>query len=202
VVTLAVTILRLAGELLGWSPALFSRSVGGGGAVVGIIWLVPIFAAYFGYRLGSDIAERPALGRAIGWDLAAVTALAAFLAVGFSRPVASISQFVAIGLGSWVAIAIASRGWPQLVGVMIRYGLLARIPVVAVILLGILGDWKTHYDTPPAGLPEMGTLARWTAIGIIPQLTLWMAITVVLGLLVAAPAAALTRKADPQAAAA
>ena len=37
----------------------------------------------------------------------------------------------------------------------------------------------------------MGTIARWIAIGMIPQLTLWMAVTVVLGLLLAAPAAAL-----------
>ena len=66
-----------------------------------------------------------------------------------------------------------------------------------VVLLGILGDWKTHYDTPPPGLPEMGTLARWVAIGVIPQLTLWVAVTVVLGLLVAVPAA-MARLRNPQ----
>jgi len=48
----------------------------------------------------------------------------------------------------------------------------------------------------------MGPFARWIAIGVIPQLTLWMAVTVVLGLLVAAPVAALVRKVRPHAAAA
>jgi hypothetical protein len=37
----------------------------------------------------------------------------------------------------------------------------------------------------------MGTVARWLSIGVIPQLTLWMAVTTVLGVLVAVSAAAL-----------
>jgi len=192
-VTLAVTVLRVAGELLDWTPALFNRAVGGGGAVVGIIWLIPVFGIYFGYRLASQAEGSPEIGRALGWDLAALAVLASFLALGFSRPTASVSQFMAIGVGSWAAIAVAWRGWPLLVGTMLGYGFLARVPVTIVILLGILGDWKTHYDSPPPGLPEMGAIARWVAIGVIPQLTLWMAITVVLGLLVAVPAGALAR---------
>jgi hypothetical protein len=198
VVTLAITALRLTGELLDWTPAFFNRSVGGGGAIVGIIWLVPIFGAYFGYRLASQPLGPPAIGRALGWDLAAMAVLASFLALGFSRPTASVSQFLAIGVGCWAAIAVAWRGWPLLVATLLRYGLLARLPVTVVILLGILGDWKTHYDTPPPGLPEMGPVARWVAIGVIPQLTLWMAVTTVLGLLVAVPVGALARTKSPR----
>jgi len=134
------------------------------------------------------------VGRALGWELMAIAVLASFLALGFSRPTASASQFLAIGVGSWAAIAVARQGWPPLVGTLLRYGLLARLPVTVVILLGILGDWRTHYDTPPPGLPELGVFARWLAIGVIPQLTLWMAITVVLGQLVALSVAALGRK--------
>jgi hypothetical protein len=197
-VTLVVTVLRLTGELLDWTPALFNRSVGGGDALVGIIWLAPVFGAYFGYRLTSQAPAPGTLGRVLGWDLTALAVLASFLALGFSRPTASASQFLAIGVGSWAATAVAWRGWPLLVATLLRYGLLARLPVIIVILLGILGDWKTHYDTPPPGLPEMGTFARWVAIGVIPQLTLWMAVTVVLGLLVAVPAAALARGGSPQ----
>ena len=37
--TLAVTALRLYGELQGWSPSLFSREAGGGGSLIGIVWL-------------------------------------------------------------------------------------------------------------------------------------------------------------------
>lgn len=191
VVTLAITILRLIGERLDWNPALFNRTVGGGGATVGIVWLIPVFGAYFGYRLASEAQGPPSIGRALGWNLAGVAVLASFLGLGFSRPTASASQFLAIGLGSWAAIAVAWKGWPLLVATLLRYGLLARVPVTVVILLGVLGDWRTHYDSPPPGLPEMGALARWVAIGVIPQLTLWMAVTVVLGLLAAAPAAAI-----------
>ena len=42
-ITLGVTLLRLIGELQNWSPRLFNREAGGGGALVGIAWLVPIF---------------------------------------------------------------------------------------------------------------------------------------------------------------
>jgi hypothetical protein len=192
-VTLAVTLLRLTGELLEWTPTLFDRAVGGGAALVGIIWLVPVFGFYFGLRLAA--VEPPRLSRALGVDVLALGVLGAFLALGFSRPTASLSQFLAIGVGSWVAMLIARQGWPALGSTLLRYGLLARLPVVLVILLGILGDWGTHYDTPPPGLPEMGTLARWIAIGVIPQLTLWMAVTLLVGTLFGILAAAAGRPA-------
>jgi hypothetical protein len=51
VITLAVTLLRLVGELLRWNPTLFSREAGGAGAIVGIVWLVPVFGGYFAWKL-------------------------------------------------------------------------------------------------------------------------------------------------------
>ena len=45
-ITLAVTLLRLTGELMHWSKALFNPAAGGGGALVGIAWLVPVFGIY------------------------------------------------------------------------------------------------------------------------------------------------------------
>jgi hypothetical protein len=36
IVTLAITLLRLIGELQGWSPFLFNKAPGGGFALVGI----------------------------------------------------------------------------------------------------------------------------------------------------------------------
>ena len=38
VITLAVTLLRLVGELQHWSPRFFSREAGGAFALVGIVW--------------------------------------------------------------------------------------------------------------------------------------------------------------------
>jgi hypothetical protein len=159
-VTLAVTVVRLTGELLNWNPVLFNRSVGGGAAPIGIIWLVPVFGAYYGYRLRSIGQGPQSFARALAWHLAALAAMASFLALGFSRPTASASQFLAIGAGSWLAIAVAWRGWPPLVSLLVRYGFLSRVPVALVVLLAILCDWRTHYDTPPPGLPAMGTFAQ------------------------------------------
>jgi hypothetical protein len=45
-ITLAVTLLRLIGELQHWSPVLFNPAPGGGGAIMGITWLVLIFGVY------------------------------------------------------------------------------------------------------------------------------------------------------------
>ena len=45
VITLAVTLLRLVGELQGWSPALFNRGdKAWSPGLVGIVWLVPVLA--------------------------------------------------------------------------------------------------------------------------------------------------------------
>jgi hypothetical protein len=188
--TLGVTVLRLAGELMNGSPTFFSRAVGGGAAVVGIIWLVPVFGVYFARRLAREGSSAP-LGRAGGFAALGLLAFVVLAAAGFQRPIASPSQFLLIAAGAFAGIAVTRSGWPRLWQVLLAYGLAARIPVAIVILLGILNGWNTHYDSPPPGLPDMGPLARWIAIGVIPQLTIWIAVTVVLGTLAGAASLAL-----------
>jgi len=56
-ITLGITLLRLVGELNRWSPALFNREAGGGGALIGIVWLVPILGVYFALRLSKAALE-------------------------------------------------------------------------------------------------------------------------------------------------
>ena len=68
-ITLAVTILRLVGELMGWSAALFSREAGGGFSLIGIVWLVPIFGIYFAYRLAKSGQVSVGAGRTLGYAL-------------------------------------------------------------------------------------------------------------------------------------
>jgi hypothetical protein len=58
--------------------------------------------------------------------------------------------------------------------------------VAIVILLGILNGWNTHHDSPPPGRTDLGPLARWLAIGVVPQLTIWIAVAVILGTLAGA----------------
>lgn len=189
-VTLGVTIMRLAGELMNGSPSLFSRAVGGGGAAVGIIWLMPVFAVHFARRIAREDARAP-IGRATAFAAVGLLVFLVLAAAGFQRPVASASQFLLIIAGASLGIAVARPGWPRLWLALVGYGLAARIPVIIVILLGILNQWNTHYDSPPPGLPDMSPLARWIAIGVIPQLTLWMALTVLLGTLIGAVSLAL-----------
>jgi hypothetical protein len=189
-VTLCVTLLRLAGELLNGSPTLFSRAVGGGAAVVGIVWLVPVFGVYFALRLAREGASASP-GRAAAFAALGAVAFVLLAGIGFQRPTASRSQFLFIGAGAVLGTLVARRGWPRLWRTLLAYGLAARLPVVVVILLGVLNGWNTHYDTPPPGLPALDPVSRWVAIGVIPQLTVWMAVTVLAGMLCGAAGLAL-----------
>jgi hypothetical protein len=188
--TLAVTVLRLVGELMNGSPTLFSRAVGGGAALVGIIWLVPVFGIYFARRLAREDSMASA-GRSAGFAALGLLVFAVLAAAGFQRPVASPSQFLLIAAGAAAGIAVTRSGWPRLWLALLAYGFAARIPVAIVILLGILNGWNTHYDSPPPGLPDLSPLARWIAIGVIPQFTIWVAVTVILGTLAGAASLAL-----------
>jgi hypothetical protein len=66
VVTLAITLLRLTGELLHWSPTLFNPAPGGGGALVGISWLPPVFGVLFAIQPARAGYGPRSGGRAIG----------------------------------------------------------------------------------------------------------------------------------------
>jgi hypothetical protein len=193
-ITLGVTLLRLAGELLEWSPRLFNRDAGGGAALVGIVWLIFVFGIYFALRL-AHLGEPPArLGPAAGWPalgLALNTAVfVGAIALFPTRPVVQLALFA---VGSWVAILVARRGWPQLWRVLLAYGLLARLPVLVIMFLSIFGGWDTHYAKPRPDFPPMGSwgLFFWTAL--LPQLSVWIYLTVVLGLLMGAATVGLRR---------
>ncbi|MGH9323348.1 MAG: hypothetical protein ACRD21_10545 [Vicinamibacteria bacterium] len=185
IITLAVTLLRLVGELNGWSRTFFNPDAGGGFAVVGIAWLVPIFGIYFALKLHSSGSLRGGW-RALGF---AALAIAVFFVLTFglisllgldpNQPTLAVLGVNAVA--SLVSLAVAFFGVPTLAKALTTYGLLARIPVVLVMLAAILGNWGTHYDVVPPGVPEMSPLTKWFLIGVVPQLTFWMAFTVVLG---------------------
>ena len=98
-------------------------------------------------------------------------------------------------VGSVVGAVIAFRGWPALGRTLLAYGLAARIPVAIVMLLAILGDWGTHYDVPPPGFPAMDPIPKWLLIGLLPQMTIWIWYTIVVGALFGGIFVALTRRA-------
>jgi len=197
VITLAVTLLRLVGELKGWSRTLFNPDAGGGGALVGIVWLVPIFGAYFGLKLERSGQGPEKLGRSVGMAFLSfvVMVLGAVATFVFKmKPTAAIAFFSVVCLA---AIWIGVRAWPAAGRVLLAYGLAARIPVAIVMLFAILGNWHTHYDVPPPDFPAYGPWTKWMLIGVLPQLTLWVAFTIAVGTIFAGAAAALARSRRP-----
>ncbi len=185
IITLAVTLLRLTGELNNWSRAFFSPEAGGGMAIVGIWLLAPLFGIYFARKLA---ASGQVAG---GWRILGFAALAIglFIGVMISMPAVlgidpntpTLGAFAVMVVASLVALAVAYYGAGALGRVLVGYGLAARIPVILVMLVAILGNWGTHYDVLPPGAPEMDVWTKWFLIGVVPQLTLWIAFTVAVG---------------------
>ena len=58
------------------------------------------------------------------------------------------------------------------------------------MLFAILENWGTHYDVAGPGLPEMSPIMKWIMIGILPQMTVWIWFTMVVGALTGSIAAA------------
>ena len=188
-ITLAVTALRLVGELMRWSPTFFSREAGGAGAIVGIVWLVPVFGVYFARKLLAAGLGPAGAGRALGLafvGLAFVPA-AIFAAQALKLPFLGVLPLLAVA--SLAGAFVAFRGWPALGRVLGAYALAARIPVAALMLLAMMANWGTHYELGPPDLPPMGLFTKWFAIGLVPQLTFWIAFTIVIGTIFGAVAA-------------
>lgn len=200
VITLAITLLRLTGELLNWSPALFNKAAGGGGALVGIAWLVPVFGAWFGWKLAQAGRGPGAAGKAIGL---AVLGFAIMPLIGFGATKAGMDPQGFGIFGVFIVLSIvggflAYRAWPELGRTLFAYALAARIPVVIVMLVAMLGNWGTHYDVAPPNFPAMGTIQKWLLIGVVPQLTIWIWFTLAGGAIAGTIAGAIAaRKARP-----
>jgi hypothetical protein len=199
VVTLAVTLLRLTGELLHWSPSLFNASPGGGGSLVGISWLPPVFGVLFAIQLVRAGLGPVSSGRAVGRAFLGLVATAAGVmgasALGLIKQgQASLLSLVLFTAALAVGAAIAWSGWPALGRTLLAYAYAARIPVALVMLVAMLGNWGTHYDVAPPGFPEMGVFGKWFMIGVLPQLTTWIAFTVLTGALAGSIAGAIASR--------
>jgi len=201
VITFAVTVLRLVGELQHWSSVLYSRSAGGGGAVVGIVWLAFIFAIYFAVKLQRGGEGLQSSGKAIGL---AVLALVIFIAGGFlpflgsgGTRVLRLSMLGSLGgVISVVAVIVMREAWPAYWKVMLVYAFIARIPVIIVYFLAIQGNWNTHYDALPPEVAVEGP--KFVLLGLLPQLFLWVPWTIIFcGLFGIITAAILKRRTVP-----
>jgi hypothetical protein len=182
-VTLGITLLRLTGELMEWSPRLFSRVAGGGLAVVGITWLVPIVGFYFGFALGRAGVAPSSLARAAGLPVAALVLGPTLAWLGSRLEWASTATglITVWAVASPFAATLAVLAWPRLGGVLVVYALAARLPVAGIMWLAIPRNWGTHYDARPPNFPVMTPDARWLWTGLVPQMTIWVSWTIVVG---------------------
>ena len=197
VITLAVTVLRLVGELQGWNETLFNPAPGGGGAPIGITWLVPIFGIYFALKLVNSGAGPARLGPVFLYFLLGIAAIVvpSVLAVYVLKwEPGSVGLIVVSIIGCVVAILIMKKPWPELFKTLLAYGYAARIPVAILMFIAIRGNWGTHYDVPPPNFPQMSWLMKWVIIGALPQLIIWIAFTVLVGSLFGGIAAAFKKK--------
>ena len=197
-ITLGVTILRLVGELQHWPKPWFDSAAGGGAALVGISWLPIIFGPYFALKL-AGAAEGPlGIGRAIGY---AVAGLAVFLIGGFllastfSHP----SRLSLVGFLVMLVAAFVPRvAWRSLGNVLFAYAFAARIPVLVVMFFAMRGNggagWGTHYDAPGPMFAHAPFATKFLYEAILPQMTLWIGYTVVVGALIGVIATAVRHR--------
>jgi len=189
ILTLAVTILRLIGELRHWPAKWFSPETGGihpSGVswIIGITWLAAVFGAYFAVRLaragqGPRSLGKPAVFAALGILIfLAFRPAVEFIATSFDM---HFPQYLIVLWFIWaVAGAIQYFGWPELFRVLLAYAYAARIPVAAVMLFAMLGNWGTHYDYVGTQIPLDG-LPRYLWLAFFPQLVAWVGFTITLG---------------------
>lgn len=180
--TLLVTLLRFTGEHLGWSAAWFSTLPGGGLSPIGIVWLIPPVGAFCGWRLQRLGLRPPGVGSALALPLAALALLPALpWLLGRLRETSWQQHLVAWAIGSVLALALVAAGWASLARLLLVYAALARAPVAVVSALSTWLGLGTHYDAVPPGFPRMPVLERWLWIGLLPQATIWVALTVAAG---------------------
>lgn len=192
-ITLAVTILRLVGELQRWSETWFNRGMGG--SLVGITWLAPVFGVYFALRLANKDVGPKSFSRAIGLSVLGVLI---FLCGLFLPGLLGIHHgFYGRLIYGWTLFVVAALltwpGWPELFKTLLAYGYCARLPVAIIMFFAIRGSWGTHYDAAPPDLPVMGFVAKYLWIGFFPQLVLWVAYTILSGMLFGTFAAGIVR---------
>jgi hypothetical protein len=182
VISLAITLIRLIGELQNWPSALFNKEPGGLGSIIGITWLAPIFGIYFALKLSAAGEGPEDRGRAIRL---AIFGLVLMFAGGFLAfaPQFNFPGKQALGLLLMiVAIAFQYTAWPKLFKTLLAYAYAARIPVAIVMFFAIRGNWGTHYDVVPPGFPtDTSFWSKYLQIAFLPQMVFWIAFTIITG---------------------
>ena len=206
-ISLAMTLLRLFGELGHWSDRWFEPVTRGilpsmTGWVFGITWLAVPFGIYFALRLNRCNLGPRSITQAVAAGLIGlcILTLALYLVVPQLNVKFQIAQksFLLYLVLIWSSMAIAvvpiTWAWPALSKTLAAYGLASRIPVAVVMFFAMRGNWGTHYDY--VDIPQFQAIPFWERFittAFIPQLIFWVAFTVMIGGLAGSLAAAVVR---------
>ncbi len=200
VITLAITLLRLIGELQNWPTALFSREAGGGLAIIGIWWLTFIFGVYFALKLSEAGEGAENRGRAVRLSIIGLVLFAAGIVVVAVPQINTTIKIIVALVLAVLAIGLQYSGWPKLFNVLLAYAFAARIPVLIVMYIAMRGNWGTHYDVvPPNFPPDTAFWPKFMQIAFFPQMFFWIAYTIVTGMVSGSVAAAIKQRKNPTA---
>lgn len=189
-ISIGVTALRLVGELQHWPKPLVNRDVCGK-AILGVVWLVPIFGIYFAAKLfhAGDAPER--FARPLVF---AASALALKLAGTFVMESHTMTYAARLSMNfivTLVGVVLAAIAWLTLSKALLVYGYLSRIPVAIVQYLAMRGHWGTHYDALDPGFPPIGFWPTFLRVSFVPNIFFMEAYTVIVGVLVGTAAIAI-----------
>ena len=187
-ISIAITLLRLSGELQHWSEKWFSTDTGGiapSGVswIIGITWLAFPFGIYFAWKLVSVGEAPPHPAKSISCAvLGLIVALGGLRFIPPLVPIGFPRILIVIWLIMVVAALIQSPGWPSLFKTLLAYGVASRAVVVVVMFAAMRGNWGTHYDY--VGMPPQFQLGFWRGffwLAFFPQLVFWVAFTILIG---------------------
>ncbi len=195
ILTLAVTIVRLVGELNGWSPLLFgTASADGPKAIIGISWLIFVFGLWFGFRVQRSSAGLAKPGKTLLCCLLPIAILFGGFALSEKLGLVSMPTPEAPGevkgLGWFLGIsAVAALTsiviWARIGVILLVYSLLARLPVVVVTWFALERGWETHHVKLPPEFTAPPADERFFVLAM-PQVTFWPVLTIVFGTVMAA----------------
>lgn len=181
--SIAVTALRLVGELLRWPKPLVNNDVCGK-AILGVIWLVPIFGTYFAVKLShaGDAPQR--FARPVVFAISALTFKLAGTLIMESHGMTYAPRLSMNFIVTLIGLVLSAVAWPTLSKALLVYGYLSRIPVAIVQYLAMRGRWGTHYDALDPGFPPIGFWPTFLRVSFVPNIFFMEAYTVIVGALI------------------
>lgn len=196
-ISVAVTALRLIGELMHWPRPLVNSDVCGK-AILGVVWLVPIFGIYFAVKLfhAADAPQR------FAWAI--VLAISALLLKLAGTRIMESHMIYAPRLAlnfivTLMGVVLSALAWPSLAKALLIYGYLSRIPVGIVQYLAMRGHWGTHYDALDPGFPPIGFWPTFLRVSFVPNIFFMEAYTVIVGAMVGIAVVAVLGRVRPAA---